>query len=100
MKHDEMKFHCEDLPSWIIPEITVFKCYIQHPNADNGCDVPAAKVHIEDGLYYIVQDYVQGNHCKDKLGYKCSFAIRCPANPTVIGLVKNIQRGKLFNHES
>lgn len=100
MNSNEMEFDCKDLPSWIIPEITTFRCYMQHPNAENGVDVPSAKVHIENGMYYIVQDCVRGKDCVEKLGYKYSFAIRCPASPSVYGLVKNIRRGKLLNHES
>ena len=100
MNPEEMTFDYKDLPAWIIPEITEFKCFIQHPNNGNGCDVPSAKVHIENGMYYIVQDYVQGNSCRNKLGYKYSFAIRCPGNSGVYGLVKNIERKRPLNHES
>lgn len=99
MNH-ELVFDCKDLPAWIIPEVTEFRCFMQHPNYGRGCDVPSAKVHIENGEYYIVQDYVQGISCANKLGYKYSFAIRCPGNERVSGLVKNIERRKLLNHES
>lgn len=98
--NEDMTFNVEDMPDWVIPEVTVFKCYIRHCNNETGRNVPAAKLHIEDGRCYIVQDYVAGNLSMDTLGYKHSYQIRSENNRGVWACVKDIQRLKPLNHES
>jgi hypothetical protein len=99
LSHEEMTFSIEDMPKWVIPEVTVFKCYIQHCNEIEGHNVPSAKLHIEGDRCYIVQDIVIGNACSYTLGYKYSYQIRSNYNRSVWSCVKNIQKLKPLNHE-
>jgi len=59
-------------------KVYTFKPYMKGMNV--SCNIRAtqiddAKIQFENDYYYICQNVMQGNNCKDKLGYAYSYTI-------------------------